>query len=210
MVRAMSDHADTLIQKAVAGDTEALTVLLRMHGPAVESALVIERTWQGVLEPADVMQVTYLEAFIRIKSFDPAGDATFATWLRRVAENNLKDAIRGLTRQKRPPPQNRVVPAAYEDSVAELYDLIGVTTATPSRQIGRREICGLLEKSIEALPEDYARVIRLYDLDGKPIGDVAQAMGRSPGAVHMMRARAHDQLRALLGRESMILGSHGA
>ena len=45
-------------------------------------------------------------------------------------------------------------------------------------------------------------MIRLYDLEGRPIAEVAAEMGRSSGAVHMLRARAHDRLRELLGPES--------
>lgn len=206
----MADAGPSLIHKAVAGDTEALAALLREHGPMVENALVIDKIWQNVLEPADVMQVTYLEAFLRIRSFDPNGSAAFPTWLRHVAENNLRDAIRGLSRQKQPPPQNRITAANHEDSMVGLYDVLSDGTSTPSRQIGRREVCSLLEGAIANLPDDYARVIRLYDIDGRPIAEVAQSLGRSPGAVHMLRARAHDQLRVALGTASQFLGSHGA
>lgn len=206
----MADASDILVEKAVGGDTEALTALLREHGPVVEKSLSVDRTLQGVLDAADVMQVTYLDVFFRIRTFDPHGNASFPTWLRRVAENNLKDAIRGLTRQKRPPPQNRLTPTNHEDSMVGLYDLLGMTSTTPSQQVGRQEICTLLDRAIAGLPEDYSRVIRLYDLEELPIGEVAQAMGRSAGAVHMLRARAHDQLRALLGTASIIFGSRGA
>lgn len=206
----MSDDAQAQIRKAVAGDVDALSSLLREHGPVVERSLSVDRAWQRVLDPSDVMQVTYLEAFIRIRSFDPDGSATFATWLRRVAENNLKDAIRGLTRQKRPPPPSHLTPGSLEDSMVGLYDVLGATSTTPSRQVGRREICSLLERAIDALPEDYSRVIRLYDLQGAPIAEVANALNRSPGAVHMLRARAHDLLREALGTASMYLDSRGA
>ncbi len=206
----MSDAADTLIHKAVAGDTEALSALLREHGPAVESALSIDPIWQAALEPADVMQVTYLDAFFRIQSFDVDGAASFATWLRRIAENNLKDAIRGLSRQKRPQPRNRVMPVNLADSMVELFDLLGGTSSTPSRQVGRQELCSILDSAISGLPDDYSRVIRLYDLEGAPIGDVAAALGRSPGAVHMLRARAHDQLRVALGSASIFFDSGGS
>src|SRR5690606_1098205 len=130
---------------------------------------------------------TYLAVFFRIGTFDPDGSASFPTWLARVAENNLKDAIRGLSRQKRPQPQNQITPAAHDDSMVGLFDQLGGFSSTPSRQIGRREITSLLEQAIQSLPEDYARVIRMYDLEGAPIAEVAKAMGRSPGAIHMLR-----------------------
>jgi RNA polymerase sigma-70 factor (ECF subfamily) len=206
----MSEAERTLVQQAIAGDTGALTTLLREHGPAVEQSLFVDRAWQGVLDAADVMQVSYLEVFMRMQSYDIRTNVSFSTWLRTVAENNLKDAIRGLTRQKRPPPQNRVTPAQYEDSMAGLYDLLGETSTTPSRQVGRKEICSLLENAIASLPDDYSRVIRMYDLEGLAIGDVAKAMGRSAGAIHMLRARGHDRLRDALGTASVFFSAPGA
>ena len=55
---------------------------------------------------------------------------------------------------------------------------------------------------LERLPADYAAAIRMYDLEGREIGEGASELGRSTGAVHMLRARAHDQLGALLGAET--------
>lgn len=196
-------HADEdLIRAAVAGDADALSRLLARDGPAIERSLDISPIWRAVLEPADVMQVTYLEAFLRIADFDATRGNSFAAWLRRIAENNLKDAIRGLERQKQPQPRDRVRPPHYEDSLLGLYDLLGATSATPSRHVQRQEMCAELEQAIAALPERYADVIRLYDLEGLAIDEVAARTGRSPGAVHMLRARAHDRLRQHFGSVS--------
>lgn len=195
----MSQGDNQLVAQAIAGDTDALSRLLACHGPAVERTLQIGPLWQSVLDLADVMQVTYLEAFLQIGELQNAEEAAFVTWLRRMADNNLRDAIRGLERDKRPSPRNRVQPAGYEDSLTGLYHLLGETTTTPSRALNRQEIVAQLRDAIAALPPTYAEVIRLYDLEGLPIGEVAARLGRSTGAIHMLRARAHDQLRRRLG-----------
>jgi RNA polymerase sigma-70 factor (ECF subfamily) len=195
----LSDSAPNLVRKAADGDPDALTELLRIHGPAVERSLQIGKIWQNVLEPSDVMQVTYLEAFLRIRTFDPNRADSFEPWLKRIAQNNLKDAIRGLERQKQPQPKNRVQPTGYEDSLVGLYNLLGHTSTTPSLQVRRQEACSLMQSAIDELPDRYAEVIRQYDLEGKPITEVAQAVGKSTGAVHMIRARAHDRLREVMG-----------
>lgn len=195
----MSQSDNQLVAAAVAGDTEALSGLLARYGPAVERALQISPLWQSVLDLSDVMQVTYLEAFLQIGELQTPEEGAFVTWLRRMADNNLRDAIRGLEREKRPSPRNRVQPASVEDSLTGLYHLLGETTTTPSRALNRQEIVAQLRDAIAALPPTYAEVIRLYDLEGLPIGDVAARLGRSTGAIHMLRARAHDQLRRRLG-----------
>lgn len=198
---------DPRIRAAVAGDADAITRLLSETGPEVERSLNIGREWRSVLEPSDVMQVTYLEAFLRIGQYDPDRTEPFRAWLQRIAENNLRDAIRGLQRQKRPQPSNRVALPAGADTSLDLFAQLGVTTTTPSRYATREERVSRLNAALDALPDDYARAIRLYDLEGHPIAEVARQMDRSSGAIHMLRARAHDRLRQLLGPESGWFGT---
>lgn len=193
-----------LIHAAVSGDADALSTLLGRHGPAIERSLQISTVWRSALEPADVMQVTYLEAFLQIRRFDPSRGTPFDAWLRRIAENNLRDAVRGLERQKQPQPADRVRPSRLEDSLVGLYNLLGADSATPSRQLRQAETCERLEGAIGSLPERYQQVVRLYDLQCLSIEDVARQTGRSAGAVHMLRARAHDRLRIQLGSESTV------
>jgi RNA polymerase sigma-70 factor, ECF subfamily len=198
---------DPRVKAAVAGDIDAITNLLNECAPDVERSLSIAREWRSVLEPADVMQVTYLEAFLRIAQYDPDRSEPFRAWVQRIAENNLRDAIRGLQRLKRPQPSNRVSLAVGADSSADLFAQLGVTTTTPSRYATREERVTRLNTALDALPDDYARAVRLYDLEGHPIAEIAAQMGRSTGAIHMLRARAHDRLRQLLGPESGWFGT---
>ena len=65
-----------------------------------------------------------------------------------------------------------------------------------------QEAVAALERAIARLPEDYERVIRLYDLAGRGDEDVAGELGVSAGAVRMLRARALVRLRDLIGSES--------
>lgn len=194
---------ETLVGRAVTGDTDSLSALLSFYGPRVEKWLEIGRMWRALIEPGDVMQVTYLEAFMQIGTFRPDQAASFEAWLRRIAENNLRDAIRGLERHKQMPPARRInVAPNSDDSYAGLYEEIAATTMTASRVAFGKDTQRLLQEAINRLPPDYAMTVRLYDLEAKSIADVATAMNRSTGAVHMLRARAHERLGELLGTAS--------
>jgi len=48
-----------------------------------------------------------------------------------------------------------------------------------------------------------------YDVEGRSIQEVGAHLNRSPGAVYMLRARAHEQLAGLLGRASAFLTYKG-
>lgn len=191
------------IRRAVAGDAAAMRSLLERYGPQVWGEIRgrIGRKFQSLIDADDVMQVTYLEAFLQaefITATDPTG---FLAWIRRIAENNLRDAIKELERKKRPGPSRRIENTVdTEESCVALIELLGVDSATPSRVAARGEASGIVQRALDQLPSDYASAVRLYDLEGREIAEVAREMGRSAGAVHMLRARAHDRLRTLLGR----------
>jgi len=204
----MSDEGSNLLQRAVEGDVSALRVLLERHGGEVRARIAgrIDRRWQAYIDDDDVMQIAYIEAFLHIDQLVARDTTSFVAWLTRIAENALRDAIRGLSRLKRPDPMRRVEPNITADSYFTLLDCLGVTTTTPSREVVKKDAMGALESAIQHLPDDYRTAVRLYDLEGRSIADVASTMGRSEGAVHMLRGRAHDCLRKSLSSSAFFSG----
>ncbi|HEY3232002.1 MAG TPA: sigma factor-like helix-turn-helix DNA-binding protein, partial [Roseiflexaceae bacterium] len=53
--------------------------------------------------------------------------------------------------------------------------------------------------AISRLPPAYEQVVRLFNIQGQSAAEVAQQMGRSVGAVYLLRMRAHQRLREELG-----------
>ena len=198
----MSGSGGELLAQAVAGNEDALARLIELHGPSVRAGLVIGEQWRSAIDADDVMQVAYFEAFMRIRDFIPNGEASFVAWLRRMAQNNLKDAIRGLGQQKRPPPGKRIKPNPAADSWLDTFEALGGISRTPSRSAAAHEAKAALEWALGRLPPDYAQAVRLCDLDGLSAREVAERMGRREGAIRMLRARARDWLRELLGSPS--------
>jgi len=196
---------DARVASALEGNVDALMAVLETLAPRIRARIAgkIPPAYQSVLEIDDVMQVTYSEAYTKLRRFR-AGDAdAFASWIATLAENNLIDALRSLDAAKRPGPRKRVdKPRVAEDSMAALVDLLGVTSTTPSIVAMRGEAGGILLQSIDKLSPEYAAVIRLYDLDGLSASEVAQRIGKSEGAMYMLRARAHERLKEFLGKES--------
>ncbi len=196
------------LRRAILGDADALAALLEHHGPGVMSGLSIASKWQSIVTPEDVMQVTYLEAFIRITDFVPCAPSAFRAWLDRIAENNLRDAIKELSRAKRPQPDNRIT-SPNDQSYVDLLQGIAGPGATPSGQVAVKEAISHVEAALATMPEDYERVLRLHELRGHSIRETADQIGRSEGAVKMLLARARDRLRESLGSASRFF-SNGA
>lgn len=203
----MFKNAEKLLARAVQGDATAFTRLLDEIKPALHARISadIGAAWRSVLDADDVIQVTSLEAFLHIVSFKPTGMASFVAWINRIADNNLQDAIKGLCRDKRPNPRKRIQPGGDDDSVTALLERIHADSQSPSRILRRKERESIIREAIARLPEEYRTVVTLMDLEGRSVGEVANEMGRSKGAVHMLRARALEQIRSLLPSASEIL-----
>lgn len=200
----MGPSDDDLLPQAVAGDREALAELLKRHAPLLRrnAALSIPRRWQALLSIDDLLQQTFTDATLDIKRFVPRADASFDGWLATLARRNLQDAIRLLEADKRGGGARPLPLTNPDESYDGLFELLQDPGGSPSRHAARNEIHAALEQAIGLLPPDHGRVVRMYDLDGRGIEEVAAALQRSPGAVYMLRARAHRWLREILGRSS--------
>jgi len=201
----MAIEDEVLLDKAVSGDSKALGALLEKVGPAIEDRLKreIPAKYQSVLDATEVVQVTYLEAVLGIRRFKPKGVGGFVRWLERIAENNLKDAIRSLKTEIHSRSKNPISFSRGDDSYVPLMELLTGTGTTPSGPTKKNEAKERLETAITRLPTDYESVVRMLDLEGRPVEEVAKSLGRSKGAVHMLRARAYDHLKELLGATSL-------
>lgn len=202
---------EALLDQARRGDMGSLVELLEAVAPEVRAILEpkIGRKHRAMLSTDDVMQVTYMEAIARFASFSDGGVRGFRAWMTRIAENNLIDAVRGLEAAKRPNPSRRVDNRAQDDSMIAMVEAIGVTVSTPSLHAHKHDVIGFIQRAVDQLPQDYAQVIRMYDLQGRSIEEVVQELGRSKGAVYMLRARAHEHLRDVLGSESRFFSRIG-
>ena len=194
-----------LVGRAVAGDESALVSLLQRCGRAVRGSLFVPRRWQSMVSADDVMQQTYVDAFRAIGEFAASSEKAFATWLTRIAKRNLADAIRMLATTKRGGDRARVDPRSANGSFVGLCQMLSASISSPSRRTTYDEVMEALERAIEALPETHRLVVRLYDLEGRPVEEVARQLKRTPGAVFMVRARAHRLLGDMMGAASEYL-----
>ena len=204
---AVGSPGHDLLSQAVGGDRSVLKGLLARHGPAVRRRFLgkIPARWQAVLSLDDLMQQTYTDAFLNIGRFVPADEGSFAAWLSRIARNNLSDTLRNLEADKRGKDHRQVQPAGGDESFAALHELVSSGGTSPSGCAARGEARAALEQAIQRLPEAYRRVVQMFDLEGRPMEEVAGALKRSPGATYMLRARAHRRLSELLGSPSNYL-----
>jgi RNA polymerase sigma-70 factor (ECF subfamily) len=186
------------ISRAVAGDADELERLLRAVEPELRSSIFVPPPWRRSLEPDDVLQVSFLEAFLRVSTLKDNSPGAFRAWIRRLVRNNLTDAIRALESEKRPAASHRVTQGGAGESARTLLASVAGETATPSRVLSAEEQVARLHRAISDLPPNYQRVVREVDLGERTVAELARDMGLSVGHTHMIRSRAHQRLGELL------------
>ena len=194
-----------ILARACRGDSAALTELLQYHTPTLYSELQtkIPDRLRSLLAVDDILQETFTDVFLSIGGFVSRGDGAFAAWLRKLAQNNLLEAIRGLDADKRGGGRR---PASIGVGSDAATDLIGVllpaaSQTTPSQHLSRQETQSSLAAALAELPLHYRMAIQHYDLEGRTIDETAAALNCSPGGVHLIRHRAFKQLRKLLAKQ---------
>jgi len=194
---------ESLVEAAAAGDRDALAGLVAAAAPRVRAALALEipRKWQSMISEEDILQEAVADALVSVRSFRWRGPGSFGAWFSAIARHNLLNAIRLMETAKRGGQLRRVVAAGRPDRSS--YDLLLATIAgeglTPSGESAQTERHQRLVEAIERLPPAHRLSIELFDLNGLPASEVAERLGRSIGAMHMVRARAHRMLREILG-----------
>ncbi len=125
-------------------------------------------------EAQDVTADVFHKALANLRHFEWRG-APFAAWLYRIAANAISDrASRAARERDIPPPDDPPV----HDSGLE--------------QVERR---ARLFRLVRSLPKDQHRVIELRFAQEMSIREIAQAMGRTEGAVKQLQFRALETLR---------------
>jgi RNA polymerase sigma factor (sigma-70 family) len=100
----LTDHSDasrTLLRRAKAGDTRALSVLFREQGSKLKrwAAGRLPRWARGLYDTADLVQETLLQTFRRIDTFERRGTGALQAYLRQAVTNRIRDEVRKVGRR---------------------------------------------------------------------------------------------------------------
>jgi RNA polymerase sigma-70 factor (ECF subfamily) len=189
------------------GDNEALGRLLEQYRGyllMLAHRYLSERLRRRV-DPADIVQLTYLEAKRDLPAFRGNTPAEFAGWLRGMLKNNVATAVtRHITTQKRSVKREvDASPTAGNESAGGgwIQQLPGSTTS-PSGVAIRAEAVVALLGALHQLPETQAEAIRLRYMEGLPLVEIVERMGKSDTAVAGLLKRGLQKLRTILDTQT--------
>lgn len=174
------------VDAARQGDQDAFEALVRLYEKRV-FALTL-RMCGNPEDAAEAAQEAFLSAWQGLPFF--RGDASFSTWLYRLASNACVDFLRREGRRR----------AAAGPSLDDGELNLDVPDAAPGpqEQAERRELQSHIEAGLQALSPDHREVLLLREMHQLRYDEIAQVLDLDVGTVKSRISRGRKQLRNFL------------
>jgi RNA polymerase sigma-70 factor, ECF subfamily len=175
------DPPAQLIELAREGDLDAFDSLVRQHFSRIYALLF--RMIGNHEDAEDLTQETFLRAQSSLRWF--RGEASFSTWLYRIAVHLSRDHFRKRARSER----SLIESKAPEPRTA---------AEGPAEESARRELSLGLRASLERLPHKLREAIILRTQEGMEYGEIAEVLAISPQTARVQVMKARRRLEQLL------------
>ena len=188
--RELSRREDRVMLEAVlAGDGTAYRGLVEKYQNRVYG------TVYGVLrnreDARDVTQEAFVKAYRKLDTFRL--EASFSTWLFRIAMNLAIDVTRRRKRQE---------VTGYDESIATRDADGGISDdhhgGGPGRMLERKQLFAQIMDAMEQLTEDQRQVILLREMEGLSYKEISEIMDIPSGTVMSRLFYARKKLQKLL------------
>ena len=175
---------EDLVRRVQRGDKSAFDFLVIKYQHKIIQ--LVNRYVKDPSEAQDVAQEAFIKAYRASGSF--RGEATFYTWLYRIAINTAKNYL--LSRARRN--ANYQVDIQEAEALENAPQLQGLET--PERLLLNQEIIDVINAAIDELPEEMRTAIILREFDGMSYEEIAEAMDCPVGTVRSRIFRAREAI----------------
>ena len=180
------NEEQTWIDAAREGDQEAFSRLVRLYEKRIFA--LTRRMCRNPSDAEEAAQETFLAAWQGLRFF--RGDASFSTWLYRLASNACVDLLRREGRHR-----NAAGPSLDdEEADLELPD----RAPSPQQLAERAELRRQIEAGLAALPPDYRQVLILREIHQRTYEEIASVCQLDLGTVKSCISRGRQRLRKIL------------
>ena len=177
-----------LVKQVLEGHSEKFEFLMRRYNG------LLFHLARGILrdeaEAEDVVQETYVRAYMRLDQFQ--GPAGFSSWLGRIATNEAYGRFRRFSRAA------RLAESVSRQPALSVGNFSSEGPAGPEMSAAKREMRGLLERSIDSLPDPYRVVFMLRGVDQLTVAETASCLNIKQATVKTRFHRARLLLRKKL------------
>lgn len=152
--------------------------------------------YRAKIGASDIVQQAMLQAVGAIDQFRGGTEAELRAWLRQILVRQICHLDRDLHRDKRDVRRERSMEQKLAQSSMRLEGLLAADQATPSQVAIVGENVTALAAAVERLPDGQRQAIELHYLEGLKLAEVAEALGKTTGAVAGLLHRGMKQLRS--------------
>jgi RNA polymerase sigma-70 factor, ECF subfamily len=139
----------------------------------------------------EVLQESLFKAYVSLATFRE--DASFATWLSRIAKNTYFAWHKNHLRR----PDNIMLDDGMEDTLSD--DTIWPTSvATPETNLWQQELAQAITKAMAELPATWGEALKLREEEGLSYEEIAQIQGVAIGTIRSRIHRARERLAEVL------------
>ncbi len=149
-------------------------------------------------EANDCSQEIFIKVFKSLKKF--RFESSFSTWLYRIAINTCKNRLRSSAYRWKKKTVSLENPGSSEQGNRSYEIRNG--SPSPENKLEKKEKIMLIQKAVNALPQEQNRVIVLRDIQGLSYQEIADITGLNLGTVKSRLARARLVLRERLKKDN--------
>lgn len=193
------EDESTLVDRVKAGDQDACTRLVTLHGPQMMT--VARRYMRCDDDCNDAVQDAFISAFNALGRFE--GDARLSTWLHRITVNSCLMKL-------------RIASSCKETSIEELLPALAgcgyharwpVAMNDPSTEIEIDETRTIIHQAIDKLPDADRAVLMLRDIEEM---DTAATAARLETSEHNVKRRLRRARQSLCARLEPMMGDESS
>ncbi len=192
-LEAMLSEPDELLAERAKTDVAAFGILYERHLKRIYN-YIYYRTG-NIHDAEDLTEKTFFQALTNLQRYRFQG-APFAAWLYRIAHNIVANWHRDTGRHQ----------AVQLDGLAEMKNPIDDPVALAEAKEERIELRGVIAK----LPADRQQLLILKFVEQMANAEIAQAMGRTEGAIKALLHRTIESLKTELARSRDEMQDHVA
>ncbi len=184
-----------VIKLARSHDEDAVVALYQRALPVIYRYALARLGRPDLVE--DVVSEVFLVMVESIDELRTEQEAGFYAWLIQIAQGKISRALRHVTRNER-----KQIPLPDSQSIDQYNSIELVATDLVSNPVELHELRETLEEvglAMSSLSAEQQLIVIGRFLAGQKIEDLAQALGKQPGAVRILQFRALNTLAKHLG-----------
>lgn len=177
-------------------NTRSYELLVQRHMNKVYS--IVYRVVYSKEEAEDIAQEVFVKVYNGIKKFEQ--QASFSSWLYRIATNSALDALDKMKRQRNTVQSFSNQKQKKEEEEVDPLSLHASPAAGPEEKSIQRELRECIHRVLKKLDREQARVLVLRDFEDLSYDEISTLLASSLSAVKMRIHRARLAFQDMFGQ----------